>query len=107
MTENFAIERLSALLNAGYEIECASADAVTLRHPATRATGFVYPNGLTVVTGGEGEARFHSDSPQADFLAFVRMIPKPGWRRTVRIPEWLVAGATCALAVLLIAWTAG
>ncbi|MDC8637045.1 hypothetical protein [Xanthomonas hortorum] len=106
MTDNFAIERLASLLRAGYEIDHAGDDAITLRHPATRSLGFVYADGLTVLPGKKGEVRFYTDSPQDEFYAFVRNIPKPGWRRSVRIPEWLVSVGVCAFVALLTGWIA-
>lgn len=106
MTENFAIERLAALLHAGYEIDHANGEAVILRHPAIRSVGFVYADGMTVLPDKVGEMRFHTDSPQAEFYAFVRTIPKAGWRRSVRIPEWLASMGACTFMALLIAWMA-
>ena len=102
MTENPAIERLAALLRAGYEIEGDTGDAFMVRHPALRSTGFVYADGLVVFPNGAGEVRFSANAPQAEFHAFVRTIPKPGWRRSVRVPEWIVAVVGMALAVLLV-----
>ena len=102
MPPNFAIERLAAVLRAGYEIEGDNGDAFLIRHPAIRSIGFVYADGLAVLPNGAGEVRFPANAPQAEFHAFVRTIPKPGWRKSVRVPEWLATAVGMALAVLLV-----
>lgn len=104
MSENFAIERLAALLHAGYEIDHTNGEAVTLRHPAIRSVGHVYADGLAVLPDKAGEVRFFTDSPQDEFYAFVRTIPKPGWRRSVRVPQWVVIVAGFAIMTLILIW---
>jgi len=107
--ENHAIERLNALLAAGYEIEPSrnDGDAVSLAYPSRTLEywyAIVYASGQVVFPISAGaEVRFYSDSPQEEFRAFVRSIPKPSWLKAhVRIRGVVAAGGS-SLAVCSIA----
>lgn len=107
MTENFAIARLAALLRAGYEIDHAESEVVMLRHPQIRSVALLYADGVAVVPSKNGDRRFLTDDSQEEFYAFVRNIPKPGWRRSLRIPEWIVTAGALVIVALFFAWIRG
>lgn len=105
--ENYAIERLSALLAAGYVIDevRTPSDAVSLEHPdkAFKARHvYLYADGLMVAPFGvNDEIRVFADSPQDEFHRFVQSAPRPTWwQRTVRIKEWLAGAMGGAVAIM-------
>ena len=105
--ENYAIERLTALLAAGYEMwEVHSpSDAVTLEHPDKSFKArhvYVYADGKMVAPmGAADEVRVFADSPQDEFYCFVRSVPQPTWwQRTLRMKAWLFGSMCVALGVL-------
>lgn len=110
--ENYAIERLTALLAAGYvmwEIRSPS-DAIVLEHPdksfKARHT-YLYADGQMVAPMGVAdEIRVFADSPQEEFYRFVQSVPKPtSWQRTVRMKVWqagVMGGAVGAMGICLL-----
>ncbi len=91
--DNHAIERLTALMAAGYEIQPVGRPegAVVLHFPGRRFKywcAYVYSSGQAVLlSSSDDERRFYADDTQDDFRQFLTTVPRPHWIfQAVRIP---------------------
>ena len=110
VVQNYAIERLSLLIYAGYEVQSPAfpSDSVLLKHPSRKErfrTAHLYSDGLVVFPlGVREERRFFSDANQEEFEEFVRGISGPTWWQRKAEIDGLAYFYLLLLIVLLFAW---
>lgn len=104
-SDNQAIYRLNALLEAGYVLDSGrTSTCMSLSHPNGRFRyrhAYVYDSGQAVMPySDEDEKRYFSDDDNSQFDQFIASVPKPTFWQRVTVDElsgWIWGSALGAI----------